>query len=46
MTREEAICQLEDLKKRRCPVLEPTAGRMSEEIMPECDIMCHLAWEN
>lgn len=26
--------------------LEPTAGRMSEEIMPECDIMCHLAWEN
>lgn len=26
--------------------LEPTAGRMSEEIVPECDIMCHLAWEN
>lgn len=24
--------------------LEPTAGKMSKEIMPECDIMCHLAW--
>jgi hypothetical protein len=25
--------------------LEPDRGKMSEEIMPDCSIMCHLAWD-
>lgn len=24
--------------------LTPDAGRMSQEVLPECDIMCHMAW--
>lgn len=26
--------------------LEPDRGRMSEEVMPDCSIMCQIAWES